>query len=92
MGIESKEEIAVHAAKGVWHQLPEVQQRQKQIAGILVHEGVNFDADGLTRALQIAIALDNAKPMLSVVPWMQTTRQWPFDTEDGEIRKKEAAA
>lgn len=78
MGIESKEEKAVNAAGALWDQLPATRQRHEQIKAILVHEGARFDVDGMTRALQVAIALDEAKPIPDVVQWMQAQKMWPF--------------
>jgi hypothetical protein len=78
MGIESKEEQAVNAAGGPWKQLPATRARQEQIRGILAHEGARFDADGMTRALQVAIALDEVKPIPDIVQWMQSEKMWPF--------------
>lgn len=78
MGIESKKEKAVNAAAGPWHQLPATCARRSQIAGILAHEGAKFDADGMTRALQIAFALDEITPIPDVTQWMQAEKMWPF--------------
>jgi hypothetical protein len=78
MGIESKEEKAVNAAGGPWKLLPATRARQSQIAGILAHEGAQFNADGMTRALQVAIALDEVNPIPDVVGWMQSEKMWPF--------------
>jgi hypothetical protein len=79
MGIESKEEKAVNAAGAPWRKLPATRQRHEQIKGILAHEGASFDVDGMTRALQVAIALDQANPIPDVVQWMQAEKMWPFD-------------
>jgi hypothetical protein len=79
MGIESKEERAVNAAGAPWRALPATVQRQAQIAGILAHEGVTWGAEGMTRALQVAIALDQVNPIPDVVQWMQAEKMWPFD-------------
>lgn len=79
MGISTPQEAAIQAASGQWKQLPEVKARQVQIAAILAHEGVTgFTAEGITRALQINLALDEINHLERVVPWMQRTRQWPF--------------
>ncbi len=79
MGIESKEEKAIIAAAGPWRKLPATVARQAQIAAILRHEGVVDGIDGMTRALQIAAALDQASPIPDVVQWMQAEKMWPFD-------------
>lgn len=80
MGLSTPEEAAINQASEVWAQLPWVKWRQVQVASILLAEGViGFTAEGITRALQINFALDQIRPLGSVVPWMQAQKMWPFE-------------
>jgi hypothetical protein len=78
MGNISKEEAAIAVAGDKWTELPQVVARHNQIAAILVHQGAQFDADGMTLALQAFIALDQVSPIEPVVPWMTRQQMWPF--------------
>ena len=79
MGTLTPEEEAINDATRLWEKLPATVARAAQVKAILQFEGATFDADGVTRAQQTFIALDQQNPIPPVVPWMRQEKMWPFD-------------